>query len=307
MRRLRVLVVLGAGLCVFAAAPGEVVGEVISAELNVVPSDEVNRLEMSLTASGDGGEISDSDTSTVTGAIKADLEIYFDPATHEVTDVNSIAFTGGRIYFSDVSFTLDFGPLFGKVNAVGTGIAATPASPSGPGPVEGESFNTLDHVLIVDEGLFNASGTGVIGGLFDPMTIDLSVEPMEISSEATGSISVALEAVEGGGATYSVTLNLPLEYDMLLLETQMFALYFQGSGVVAGTGSFTRGMCTLRSDLAGDDCLVDAADLVVFSDEWLSYSDLPVCPLSADLAYDDCYVDFADFAVLAQEWLQSPG
>ncbi len=306
MRRLRVLV-LGAALFVFAAGAGEAAGEVISAELNLVPPGEANQLEMSLVASGDGGEISDSETSTVTGTIKADLEIHFDQATHEVTDVNSIAFAGGRVYFSDVSFTLDFGPLFGKLHATGTGIAATPASPSGPGPVEGGSFNTIDHVLIVDKGLFNASGTGIVGGLFDPMTIDLSVEPMYISSEATGTISVVLEQVQGGQATYSVTLNLPLDYDILLLETQMFALSFRGSGVVAGTGSFNRGMCMLRSDLAGEDCRVDAADLAVFCDQWLFFSDLPVCPLSADLAYNDCYVDFADFAVLAQEWLQGPG
>jgi hypothetical protein len=303
MRRIQVLLVSAVALGAFAGLSSALQADVIGVELNVVPGPETNRLDMTLTATISGGDLNDSDTATVSGALAADLEVYFEPATHHVADVNAIEFTGGRIYFSDVSFALDFG-IFGRINATGTGISAMPTSPLGPGIVEGGYFNTVDHVLVVDQGYFSASGTGVIGGFFDPITVDLAAEPMEISSEATGTISVSLEGVEGNEGTYSVSLNLPLDYDVLLFENELITISFQGSGLVEGIGSFTRRICTLRSDLAGGNCRVDAAALAVFCDQWLAYSDLAVCPLSADLYGDDCYVDLADFAVLAGDWLQ---
>ena len=306
MRKLWVCAALAAALTAFTCPPGAVWAEAVSVELGLVPPDETNLLEMTLTATISGDSISDSDTATVTGSVTTDLEVYFDPATHQVADVNSMAFTGGRLYFSDVSFTLDLG-IFGKIHATGTGIAATPTSPWGPGAVEGGNFNTIDHVLVVAQGLFNAYGTGIIGGFFDPVTIDLSVEPMEASADVIGTIAVSLEALDEGEATYNVVLNLPVQFDEIVLESEMVTVSVQGVGLVEAAGSFTRGICALRTDLAGDDCRVDGADLAAFCDQWLLYSDLIVCPLSADLAYDDCYVDFADFAILAHDWLGYTG
>lgn len=285
----------------FVGLPGEASAEAIGVDLNLVPADETNRISMTLTALVSGSEVSDSDTATITGNVTAELEIYFDPATHDVVDVNAIAFTGGRLYFSDVSFTLNFG-LFGRIEADGTGIAATPKSPSGPGPVEEGNFNTSDHVLVVDQGLFSAYGTDIVGELFEPITIDLAVEPMEASSDVIGTITVSLDAVQDAEAAYSVVLNLPVQFDEIVLEDEVATISVQGAGVVEAAGSFTR--CILHTDLAGDDCRVNAVDLAAFCEQWLSYSDLADCPLSADLAYDDCFVDFADFAVFAADWLK---
>jgi len=291
------MVALGA----FVGLPGEASAEVVPVDLNLVPPDETNRVDMTVTALVSGYKASDWDTSTITGNVTAELEIYFDPATHDVVDVNTIAFTGGRLYFSDVSFTLNFS-LLGRIEASGTGIAATPKSPLGPGPVEEGNFNTSDHVLVVDQGLFSAYGTGIIGGLFDSITIDLADEPIEASSYAIGTIAVSLDAVQDSEGAYSVVLNLPVQFDEIVFENELATISVQSAGVLEAAGSFTR--CTLRTDLAGDDCRVDALDLAAFCEQWLSYSDLAACPLSADLAYDDCYVDFADFAVLAADWLR---
>ncbi|MCK4291851.1 MAG: hypothetical protein KAY65_01535 [Planctomycetes bacterium] len=301
MKRLCMFLVPMVALGAFVGLPAEASAEVIPVDLNLVPADETNRVDMTLTALVSGYKASDSDTSTITGNMTVELEIYFDPATHDVVDVNTIAFTGGRLYFSDVSFTLNFS-LLGRIEASGTGIAAVPRSPLGPGPVEEGNFNTSDHVLVVDQGLFSAYGTSIIGGLFDPITIDLAVEPMEASSHAIGTIAVSLDAVQDSEGAYSVVLNLPVQFDEIVFENEVATISVQSVGVVEAAGSFTR--CTLRTDLAGDDCRVDALDLAAFCEQWLSYSDLAACPLSADLAYDDCYVDFADFAVLAADWLK---
>jgi len=301
MKRLCMFLVPMVALGALVGLPAEASAEVIPVDLNLVPPDETNRVDMTLTALVSGYKASDSDTSTITGNMTGALEIYFDAATHDVVDVNTIAFTGGRLYFSDVSFTLNFG-LLGRIEASGTGIAATPKSPLGPGPVEEGNFNMSDHVLVVDQGLFSAYGTSMIGGLFDPITIDLAVEPMEASPDAIGTIAVSLDAVQDSEGAYSVVLNLPVQLDEIVFENEVATIRVQSVGVVEAAGSFTG--CTLRADLADDDCRVDALDLAGFCEQWLSYSDLAACPLSADLAYDDCYVDFADFAVLAADWLK---
>jgi len=69
------------------------------------------------------------------------------------------------------------------------------------------------------------------------------------------------------------------------------------------TGTFTIPICRLLSDLAGDDCRVDLADLAVICEQWLASSDQDPCPLWADLAGQDCFVGLDDLLVLAAEWL----
>ena len=141
------------------------------------------------------------------------------------------------------------------------------------------------------------------GGLFDPMTFELADEPMVLSLANTGSVSVALESLEDNEATYSVTLILPVDYEVLLFEFESGRVDFAGSGVVEAHGSFVR--CPLRADLAGEDCWVDEADLAVFADQWLVSGDVNDCGLSAELYGEDCYVDVGDFAVMANEWLSN--
>ena len=265
---------------------GQSWGEVVSVVMESLPE---SRIDASLTVMG----MSDSDTTTVTGTVEADLDLYFDAGMGEVADINSIQFTGGQLNFSDMSFNL----LFGAMVANATGVGGRVDSPYGAGAVMGNIFDTIDHMLILDQGVIHAAGMG------EEMTIDLAVEPMALSGDETGSVSVVLESLDGDEATYSVELILPIEYDEVILDDGTFQVNFGGSGVVTAYGYFVRTLCPLRADLAWGDCLVDGADLAVFAEEWLAYGDVEDCGLAADLSGGDCYVDMADFAVVANEWL----
>jgi hypothetical protein len=261
-----------------------------------------NHITATLTMTAMGAPQHDSDTGAVTGNVTAELDVRFDAGASEVADVNSIRFTGGALQLSDMSFTLDYG-FFGKVNASTTGLGGRPDSPSGAGAVMDEMFDMINHVLIFDQGIMYASGTGIVGGLFEPMTFNLSDSPMMLSGDDTGSVSVALESLEGYEATYSVTLILPVDSDEIVYGDESLEISFNVSGVVAARGYFVRSLCPLRADLAWGDCLVDEADLAVFAEEWLAQGDVDDCGLSADLSGGDCYVGFGDFAVLASEWV----
>ena len=278
---------------------GQAYGEVVSVDLVSLPE---SHIDASVTVTAMGISRTDSDTTTAAGNVTAELGVYFDAGMPEVADVNSIRFTGGQLEFSDMSFTLTFSFL-GKINATTTGLGGKVDSPFGAGAVRDENFETIDHVLILDRGVMYASGTGLVGGVFEPMTIDLADEPMVLSGDDTGSVSVVLESLDGNEATYSVTLTLPVNYDNIILDDGLVRIDFAGSGVVQAQGYFVRFLCPLRADLAGGDCWVDEMDLAVFVDQWLAYGDVEDCWLSADLSGADCYVDFGDFAVVAGEWL----
>ena len=278
---------------------GQSYGEIVSVDLVVLPE---SRIDATVTMTALGQSRHDSDTTTVTGNVTAELGVYFDADVPEVADANSIRFTGGALQFSDMSFTLDFS-FFGKINASATGLGGRADSPSGAGIVSDGEFDMLNHVLIFDKGEMHAAGTGTVGGLFEPMTIKLSDDPMALSGGGTGNVSVALESLDGYEATYSVTLVLPVSFDEIIYNDEVAQIDFSGDGVVTARGYFVRSLCSLRADLAWEDCVVDEADLAVFAEQWLGYGDVDDCGLSADLSGGDCYVDFADFAVLASEWV----
>ena len=285
-------------VCLSAVCGGQSYGDVVSVDLVSLPE---SHIDATLTINAAGLSAADSDTTMVTGDMTAQLAVDFDPAMPDVADVNSIRFTGGRLQFSDMSFTLDFS-FFGKINATATGVAATPDSPLGAGPVTDHNFDTINHLLILDQGTMYAAGTGLVGGLFEPTTIALSVEPMVLSWYGTGMVSVALESVDANAAAYSVTLILPVNYDEILLKDESVRIDFAGSGVVEAHGHFVRTLCPLHADLAEADCRIDGADIAAFADQWLLYGNVNDCPLSADLHGGDCHVNFADFTVLANEF-----
>ena len=300
----RSLGLVGRGiLCVLGFATGRIQARSIPVDLPLLPpGPATNRLAATLTVYALGTSASDNDTATVTGNVNANLDISFDRLTHEVADVNSLAFTGGSVHLSDMSFTLNYGFLLGRIEARTTQVAGTPSSPSGPGPVQAGHFNTIDHGLVLNQGSLTAYGTGLVGTLFDPITRNLAEQPVEASANTVGDLSVRLESIDAQ-ANYRVDPVLPVAYNDVVALDGSVTTAMVGDGVIEATGTFSIPLCDLRSDLAGDDCQIDLCDLQAFSNQWLGFSDQSPCPLAADIAGDDCHVDLSDLTILAAEWL----
>lgn len=288
--------------CIFSVVPAG--ARTISVNLALTPADaRHNSLATALAVTALNNTKSDSDTSTLTGNILANLNLSLNPFTHAVIDVNAVEFTGGIIHMSDVSFSLSYGWLLGSIKANSSNVAGVPDSPSGPGPVVQNLFNTIDHIIVFNQGTIHASGTGIIGGLFEPITQNLADDPLPATSDSQGTLAVALQSVMGNQAIYSVDLILPVVFDQTAPINDDITVSFAGSGTIAAAGTFTVTICPLRSNLAGDDCRVDLADLAVFSAQWLASSDQIPCPLTADLDGQNCLVNLDDLAILILDWL----
>lgn len=290
--------------CVFAISSlsGLSYAETVSVDLTVLPDSTVEA-EVAASAKVLFSTISASDsaTTTVTGNVLADLDIYFDDAAPENTTIDTVTFTGGTLLFSDASFTLDFG-FAGQLNASATGLGGTTGSPFGPDFVIDDMFDSANHTLTFNQGQLHAAGTGLVGAAFDPVTYNLTEEQLELSLSTTAIIYVELDSMDGSLATYNVSLSLPVIYEQRIYDDGTVTVSLLGSGSVEIQGSFTRQTCPFI-DLSGDDCYIDSSDFAVFADQWLASGNPDDCPLTADLFGDDCYVDFADFTVIALEWL----
>jgi len=291
-------------ICVLAAvalfASSSVLsGEIVSVDMILDPFEPGNTLELEFSATY-LFSVSDDDTSNLSGNVLADLQIDFDPFTHDVNQVTGLEFTGGTIYLTETTeFLLDF-TFLGDINAAGYLISGTLDTPNPPQPVSGTTFNASEHQLILNSGDFDVLGSGTVGGLFDPFTIDLATDPVVSSNNGTGTILISLLSVDGLTATYQITLTMPINFNKQIFSNPSITMELYGVGSLVAQGQFSR--CTLRADLTGD-CHVYWEDLVEFCRQWLAYDGSWPCPLTADFTADDCHVDLFDFAILAYEWL----
>jgi hypothetical protein len=292
--------ILSISIVLFSTASGRT--ETVSVDLNLTPPGSQNNLSLTLTAAYGALVRNDSDTTTATGNMIAELEATFDPLTHQIQEVTGLTFIGGTIHLSDVSFTLDYS-FFGKIEAVGSGIGLTMVTPNPPGSVFGTIFDLAEHEAEFNQGIFHAEGFGIVGGLFDPIDLDLSAEPLTVTNEGNGTITVNLIDSDSRTATYEVQVQVPVDFDEVILDDpdNSILVTLQGSGTLEAVGHFTQ--CALSADLTGD-CHVDSVDLMIFVAQWLDMGLPGNCPLSADLAGNDCQVDLLDFAVLASQWLK---
>ena len=303
MRQQRGFVLVASALIavgVFASLTGDVEAEIAQADMILSPSQyPTNVLEFALTATVSGIKVSDSDSTAIEGCTSATLQVELDPVTHEVVDINTIEFTGGVIAFTNMSFSLNLG-MFGKIIATTDSVLGTLDTPSPPADVNGGSFESNDHVLVLNSGMISIQGTGIVAGLFDPMTVDLSEDAVSLTTNGIGYVGASLVAIDGARVTCEAVLAMPVEFDEVLTDAGGVQVGFSGSGTAEAIGQFT--ICTLQSDVAGNDCYVDILDLSALANDWLAYSDLELCPFVTDLCGSDCLVNLADFAVLASEW-----
>lgn len=181
----------------------------------------------------------DTDTTAVTGDVMVDLEIDFDPVTHQVIDISEIQFTGGLISTTeDLAFELNFG-VPGSINAIITDISGTLDTPSPPGLVSAGNFSMIDHVLILNDGWIDGEATGPLGGIMDPFSKALFDEPLESSYGDIGSITASLVHINGDDITYDAYLTLPVVFDMTFYQNDV-EFSFAGTGVLDAEGQFTR-------------------------------------------------------------------
>ena len=275
-------------------------GEVVSVDMILDPFELGNTLELEFTVTFISTQ-SDTDISNLGGNVLADLQIDFDPFTHNVNQVTGLEFTGGTINLTETTeFHLDFS-LLGDIDAIGDSFSGTLDTPNPPQNVSGTTFNASQHQLILNNGAFHVSGTETVGELFDPFVIELYEDPITTSNQGTGTILISLLSVDGHTATYDITLTMPIDFAEQIFSDPSITMYLFGSGSLVAQGQFTR--CTLRADLT-DDCHVNWYDLAEFCDQWLAYDESQPCPWTADLTADDCHVNLFDFAILAYEWLQ---
>ncbi len=200
------------------------------------PSAGVNTFLIGVTATAMGIVKSDTDTTTLTGDALATLTFSLNALTCQAT-VTGLEFTGGRFWLSDPSFVLNYG-LLGKINANGSGISGTLDTPVPPGSVSGGTFPGEQHNMILDQGTFNASGTGIVGGLFDPISVNLADEPITAAAEGVGQLSVVLQSLVGHSATYGVTMTMPVDFQERVLEDPVL-VDVTGTGTLRATGQFT--------------------------------------------------------------------
>ena len=217
----------------------------------------------------------DSDTSIVTGAITAQLEL--DIFGSAVTPAG-LELTGGQAMFSDVNFSF----LFGAVSVTSSGLAGIPDTPSPPSMVTNGSFPAEDHTFLLNQGTIEAAG----------QVIDLATMPLLGSGTGFGQLSVVSSgAPMGNDYPFTATITLPTSFDEPFALTDVPIVgtlngSIVGSGTIQASQDFT--LTLLPGDYNGDGAL-DCDDL--------SALDQAINMGSGDLAFDangDGTVDQAD-------------
>ena len=245
------------------ADPAMLFATTVPVTLALTPPGDVNRLDLTMSAEAFGISRSDSDSANVTGNMVVELDVDFDELTHEVGGVNQFEFTGGRLNLSDVSFSLNFGFL-GTVAASGSGISGMLDTPVPPGTVSGGEFNTAEHLMILDNGQFHAEGSGLLGGLFAPITINLADVPIEATTDMTGYLDVSLQSADGETVTHNVVLTLPVDFNEVVYEAEGILVNMAAVGTLQATGQFTRAIpqpATVESrHLFYNNCYFDGND-----------------------------------------------
>lgn len=271
--------------------------EIVSVDLPLsTPSAAVNTLTLTLSVTALGQTKSDTEKPTLSGNALANLTVRFNHSTRAAT-TTGLEFTGGDCRLSDVAFSISYG-LLGMLYANGTGIAGTLDTPLPPGSVSGTTFPGGEHVVILNRGTISAFGTGVIGTLFPPTTVDLSAEPMTAGSDQMGSLVVSPPTILGQTARYDVTMSMPIALDEVVYDNGTVAVRAAGSGLLKAAGQFTRPIPRL-GDLDGSG-LVNAADIDLLYDHVPSTD--PEYDVNGDSAVNQQDVDVLVCTVLGSQY-----
>jgi len=229
----------------------------LSLQLTSATSSE-NTFDLTLTVGG----ADRSDSSTGAGNVEVELD-------HEIVNgdavVTGIAFTGGQIDFSDISFAFALNIL--RIH--GSNIAGTTDSLILPSPVVEGAFDATDHQLTVNQGTFVSSGLA-------NQTIDISEMPFGGPGSGDGSVQITETSRTSQSVTYDATVLLPVAFVGRVLETPI-AVDVEMSGNILASGAWTVDL-PLGGDYSGDG-VIDAIDYAV----WRENLDAPAGTLPNDV------------------------
>ena len=286
------------GLCVvLASAVGMAAADVVDVALVLVPpSAQANRVTVHIEAAGQ----SDSDTAELTGNIETRLWVDLDPVSHQPA-VAALAFQGGRILVSDVEFSF-YVFLLADIEGGTAGVSAAPSTTAPISLVTNGQFPGVDHLLTFDQGVLSYDGT-VLGTHYAD-TVNLSADPMEITPRGPGNLEVSLLGLDGGLATYSVLLEMPVDFSEQVVEEPLAVTVTLDSGMMAASGMFTR-QALLPGDADGDGD-VDDGDLSLMLANWTGVGGEGKQWGQGDFDGNGGVSD-ADLSLLLANWTGSPG
>ena len=122
----------------------------------------------------------------------------------------------------------------------GTDISGTLDTPNPPGTVSSGTFNTSEHLIILDQGQLVAQGTGTVGGLLDPnpMVFDIAADPIAATSSMTGMLDVSLVSFDHAIARYDAVLTLPVNFDERVYDESGLTVDVSGVGTLEAADRF---------------------------------------------------------------------
>ena len=263
------------------------------------------------------GTASDGDTSTSTGTTKMNLDMTFDPTTHQVTGISNMEFVQelltGPISQSDVSYQLNF--LYAQtLNVAGTDVGGTmytsQTNDTSPGPsmstVTGNtSFPGTEQYLGLDQGHFVLSGITVMEYDWDLSDVDGMAFAAQVDP---GTVIVSAPTLDGDFAIYTVNVVQPMQstyiiwnpyFDEEIPENgpeQLGELVTSGNMVMSG--EITRSAVLRPGDTNGDGS-VDETDAATLAANWLSG---PGATWMQGNFNGDGYVNDEDATMMAANW-----
>ncbi len=194
---------------------------------------DANTLNLDLDVSG----TTQTDSTGLVGNIVTDLEIDFF-SLGDVDAVTGISFTGGHFEATNTSllYAFDLG-ILGSLNAEIKDVGGYLRTPSPFGAVSGTTFPTNAHEFVLDEGQADAVSSGLVS--FEEH-FDFATDNMVAAGQdgVDGTVTVVLDSVNGGVATYNVSVAFPVMFDEILYE-DLVTVTASGSGTIVASGQFT--------------------------------------------------------------------
>ena len=203
---------------------------------------------------------SDSEVAELGGTQPLHLEAAFNPLTHQCTPAGLEFMEGDIDVVNTLNFNLDLGSYLiidlGNVVATASGIGGRLDTPRPLSRVSGESFPLADHELVLNQGTLSGYGTGLAANFLDPFSIDLAADPVQGSLGAgNGTVTVSSPTVVGTVATYTVTVEIPVNFSDLVMDDDPVDVTITATGTTRWRGTLTRHL----PDWDGDG-IIDALD-----------------------------------------------